>query len=64
MNNLNIILPKLLSDLLINLSAGFLGAAIIIPVQASKTNELRVVALMGNICLSCILFALAVILNS
>ena len=64
MNNLGVVLPILFSDLLINLSAGFLGAAIIIPVQTSRTGKFRAVVFIANIGLSCILFTCAVILNT
>lgn len=63
MSNLDVILPRLLSDLLINLSAGFLGAAIIIPIQTPKIGKVRANILMMNIGISCITFAYAVILN-
>lgn len=64
MNNLNIILPKLLSDLLINLSAGFLGAAIILPITTNEIGKIRISLLLSNIISACLLFAVAVIINS
>lgn len=64
MGNIQITITNLLSDLLVNLSAGFLGAAIIIPVQASRTNSFRTIVFVANIGLSCILFVCAVILNT
>lgn len=63
MNNLSVVLPRLFSELLINLSAGFLGAAIIIPVQTSKTGKFQTIVFIANIGLSCAMFACAVILN-
>lgn len=63
MDNLSIVLPRLFSDLLINLSAGFLGAAIIIPIQTRKIGRIRLTILLMNIIISCFLFASAVILN-
>lgn len=63
MGNLYLVLPHLLSDLLVNLSAGFLGAAIIIPVQTFGTGKFRIIVFLANIGLSCILFTCAVILN-
>lgn len=63
MDNLAVVLVRLFSDLLINLSAGFLGAAIIIPIQTHKIGKIRVTILLMNIGISCITFAYAVILN-
>jgi hypothetical protein len=64
MNNLSVVLPKLFSELLINLSAGFLGAAIIVPIQTPKVGNVRITILLMNIIISCFLFASAVILNT
>lgn len=65
MNNLSVVLPKLLSDLLINLSAGFLGAALIIPITftSDEVRKIRVTLLITNVLVACLLFASAVIIN-
>ena len=63
MNNLSIVLSRLFSDLLINLSAGFLGAALVIPITSNKIGKIRLTLLLTNILIACLLFASAVIIN-
>lgn len=65
MNNLSVVLSRLFSDLLINLSAGFLGAAIIIPVTftSDEVKKIRSSLLIINVLIACLLFASAVTIN-
>ena len=63
MGNIQSVMTNLLSDLLVNLSAGFLGASIIIPIQIQKTGKISLIVLIMNTTISCVLFASAVILN-
>jgi hypothetical protein len=62
-NNFQLVVLELLSDLLVNLSAGFLGAALVIPITSNKIGKIRLTLLLTNILIACLLFASAVIIS-
>lgn len=57
------ILLNLLAELLVNLSAGFYGAAFIVPLQRKRPTKLNLKLLTVNVSLGTLILALAYLLQ-